>query len=90
MKHYYIADKTQPKGFLEITEAQWVIIMGTEEVRPYANKVYCGEMSIDDVPEEIREETQAVVKAKTARFGRYEDREISKDEALKIITGGAK
>ena len=88
MTHYYIADNTQPKGFVEVTEAEFYALIGTEETRPYANRVYRGELSIDEVPEELRAEVQAVVDTKIARWGTYETREITDSEALNIITGG--
>lgn len=55
MKHYYIADNTQPKGFIEVTETEFYALVGTEETRPYASKVYRGEISIEEVPEDLRE-----------------------------------
>lgn len=88
MKHYYITDNTQPKGFIEVSEAEFVALIGTEETRPYANKVYRGAISIDEVPEDLREAVQAVVDAKIARWGAYESRDIPDSEALDIITGG--
>ena len=88
MAHYYIADNTQPKGFVEVTEAEFYALIGTEETRPYANRVYRGELSIDEVPEELRAEVQTVVDTKIARWGTYETREITDSEALNIITGG--
>lgn len=88
MKHYYIADNTQPKGFIELTEAEWNAIVGTDEIRPYTNQVYRGIITIDEVPEELREEVQTVVNNKIARWGTYESRDIPDSEALNIITGG--
>lgn len=88
MKHYYIADNTQPKGFIELTEAEWNAIVGTDETRPYASQVYRGIIPIDEVPEELREEVQTVVNNKIARWGTYESRDIPDSEALNIITGG--
>lgn len=88
MKHYYITDNTQPKGFVEITEAEFYALIGTDETRPYASQVYRGELSIEEVPEDLREAVQAIVDAKIARWGTYETRELSDSEALNIITGG--
>lgn len=88
MKRYYIADKTQPKGFVELTEAEFVAIVGDDITRPYANKMYCGVMTIDEVPEECRKAVSAIVQNKIARFGTYESRDISDSKALSIITGG--
>lgn len=88
MNHYYISDKTKIQGFIEVTECEFESLVGSKEARPYVGKVYCGTMAIDDVPEELREETQAVVDARIARYGKYEDLDISKTEALNIIMGG--
>lgn len=88
MKHYYIADNTQPKGFIELTESEFYALLGTDELRPYANQVYRGIITIDEVPEELREEVQTVVNNKIARWGTYESRDILDSEALNIITGG--
>ncbi len=88
-KHYYIFDRSQPRGFVEITETEFLALTGDDITRPYANKVYRGEMSIDDVPEDLRESTAAVVAAKTERFGTWSERELTPQEALDIIVGGA-
>lgn len=86
--HYYITDPTAERGFVELTEAEWYALIGTEETRPYANKVYRGEMAMDEVPEELREEVAAVVEEKVKRWGLYSERELTSHEALNIITGG--
>lgn len=87
MTRYYVSTDNE-KGFEEITEAEWNALIGTEETRPYASKVYRGELSIEEVPEDLREAVQAVVDTKIARWGTYESRDISDSEALNIITGG--
>ena len=89
MTRYYITDPTAPKGFVELTETEWLSLFGTDETRPYASRVYRGEITLDDVPEDIREEVEAVVATKAARWGLYSEREISDKEALDILTGGA-
>ena len=88
MKRYYVTDNNQPKGFVELTESEFVVIVGDDTTRPYVNKVYCGAMTIDEVPEEYRETVSAIVQNKIARFGTYESRSIPDSEALNIITGG--
>lgn len=85
MKHYYLINKYAPRGFEEITEEEYIALSGLPPVKEYANKVYRGEMSIEDVPEEHRENTQTVVNAKIARLGAYQ---IPDAQALHIITGG--
>lgn len=85
MKHYYLLNRNTPRGFEEITEEEYLAVVGLPPVKDYAFKVYRGGMSIEDVPEEHREATQAVVDAKIARLGVYE---IPDAQALHIITGG--
>ena len=85
MKHYYIFNKNAPHGFEEVTEEEYLAVVGLPPVSNYAFKVYRGQMSIEDVPEEHREQTQAVVDAKIARLGVYQ---IPDAQALHIITGG--
>ena len=57
-------------------------LFGDETTRPYANKVYKGTLSIEEVPEELREAVQVVVDAKVAKWGKYEEPYISDSEAL--------
>lgn len=85
---YYISDPTAERGFVELTETEWFALMGDETTRPYAGKVYRGEMAIEDVPEDVREAVAAVVAEKVARWGLYSERELSDNEALNILTGG--
>lgn len=85
MKRYYLLNKTASHGFEELTEEEYITIVGVSPVKEYANKVYREEISITDVPDEYREQTQAVVCAKTDRLGVYH---VSDTEALNIITGG--
>ena len=89
MTRYCVRDTSAPKGYVEITEAEWISVVGTDEAAPYASKVYRGEITLDEVPEDIREEVEAVVQAKVERWGLYSEREISDKEALDILTGGA-
>ena len=85
MKHYYITDPSAEKGFVEVIEEEFNAIIGTEETRPYASKVYRGELSIEDVPEELQEAVQAVVDAKNARLGEYNKQEIPASELNNMI-----
>lgn len=77
---YYIADESQPNGFLEVSEAEYNAIFGDDVIRPYVQAVYCGDTVIDDVPEEHREAVLTAVTNKIARFGRYEDQEAAEDD----------
>ena len=88
MTRYYVSDPKVEKGFVELPESEWLALIGTEEVRPYAGKVYRGEVDITEVPEELREAVAAVVAEKVKRWGLYSERELAAHEALNIITGG--
>ena len=85
MTRYYIFNQSAEKGFEEVTEAEYNAIHGSEEVRPYAGKVYRGEMSIDDVPKAHRSECARIVEAREKRFGKYEDLPLTGDELKKIM-----
>ena len=85
MKHYYLSGPSADKGFVEVTETEFNAIVGTEETRPYANRVYRGELSINEVPEDLREAVQAVVDAKIARWGEYNKQEVSSEELKSLV-----
>ena len=71
MKRYCLFNRNAPTGVEEVTEQEYLAVVGLPPVKDYAFKVYRGKMSIEDVPEEHREATQAVVDAKIARLGAY-------------------
>ena len=85
---YYINNRKSESGFEEITETEWLAIIGDNDHRKYASQVYCGKISIEEVPEDKRETVQKIVNNKIARWGSFDNREISDSEALDIITGG--
>lgn len=87
MKHYYISDPTAEKGFIEVSEEEFTALLGTDETRPYATKVYRGLLSIEDVPEDLRAQVQTVVDNKIARFGEYNKQEIPAEELKSMIEG---
>ena len=80
MIRYYIVDAATDDGFAELTEEDFLAIMGDETVRPYASKVYRGLMSIEEVPEDLQEAVQAVVDAKIARWGEYDENNANADD----------
>ena len=80
MKHYYITDSTQPEGFVEVTESEWFDLLGEGDNRIYSSKVYKGIMTLDEVPEENREIVATIVANKIAKWGEYQEQDISSDE----------
>lgn len=85
MKHYYIIDPSAERGFIEVSEAEFTAIIGTEETKLYAHRVYHNELSINEVPEDLREAVQAVVDAKIARWGEYNKQKVSSEELQTMI-----
>lgn len=84
MTHYYISANNE-KGLEEITEAEWNAIIGQEPNTTYANKIYRGTMSIDEVPEEYRAEVETIVANKIAKWGEYKNQAVSAFELQNMI-----
>ena len=85
MKHYYITDPSAENGFVELTESEFLTIIGTEETRLYATRVYRSELSIEEVPEDLRETVQTIIDAKIARWGEYKNQKITSNELQTMI-----
>lgn len=84
-----IAIGTGPGG-VEITESEYNDLLS--EIREKAslvNQLYNGEITIDDVPEGWQDEIQRRVDERIAAEGIAEEQDISAEEALDIILGGA-
>ena len=76
-------------GGTEITEAEYNTLLA--EIREKASLVeqlYNGEITIDEVPVEWREEIQRRVDERIAAEGAAEEQDLSAEEALNIILGG--
>lgn len=67
---------------VEVTEQQYRELVGDRTTTPYANKVYSGAMSIEDVPEEHRETVRSIVAAREAFSGPYQ---LPDKEALRQL-----
>ena len=96
MRHYALYDNknnlvaigTGPGG-TEITEAEYNELLAMiREKAALVDKLYNGEISIDDVPVEWQEEIQRRVDERIAMQGTLEEQDISAEEALDIIVGG--
>ena len=77
-------------GGVEITEAEYNTLLA--EIREKAvlvEQLYNGEITIDDVPTEWQEEIQRRVNERIAAEGTAEEQDISAEEALEILLGGA-
>ena len=77
-------------GGTEITEAEYnALLSEIREKADLVNRLYSGEITIDAVPVEWQEEIQRRVDERIAAEGSAEEQDISEEEALEILLGGA-
>ena len=77
-------------GGTEITEAEYnALLSEIREKAAFVNKLYGGEITIDEVPADWQEEIQRRVDERIAAEGTAEEQDISVEEALEILLGGA-
>lgn len=77
-------------GGTEITEAEYnAMLAEIREKAAMVDKLYSGEITIDEVPADWQEEIQRRVDERIAAEGSAEEQDISADEALEILLGGA-
>ena len=76
-------------GGTEISEAEYnALLSEIREKAALVDKLYSGEIAIEDVPEEWQEEIQRRVDERIAAEGSAEEQDISAEEALNILLGG--
>ena len=81
---------TGGNGGVEITEAEYNRLLSEiREKADYVYRLYNGEITIDEVPEAWREEIQRRVEEQIAAEEAAEEQDISAEEALEILLGGA-
>ena len=77
-------------GGTEITEAEYNALLAAIREKAYlVDKLYSGEITIDAVPVDWREQIQHRVDERIAAEGSAEEQDISAEEALDILLGGA-
>ena len=77
-------------GGTEITEAEYnALLSEIREKATLVDKLYSGEITIDEVPLDWQEEIQRRVDERIAAEGSAEEQDISAEEALEILLGGA-
>ena len=78
------------RGGTEITEAEYnALLSEIREKVDLMDKLYGGEITIDEVPADWQEEIQRRVDERIAAEGSAEEQDISAEEALDILLGGA-
>ena len=77
-------------GGTEITEAEYnTLLAEIRDKADFVDKLYGGEITIDAVPVDWQEEIQRRVDERIAAEGTAEEQDISAEEALDILLGGA-
>ena len=77
-------------GGTEITESEYnVLLAEIREKADLVNKLYGGEITLDAVPAEWQEEIQRRVDERIAAEASAEEQDISAEEVLEILLGGA-
>ena len=77
-------------GGEEITEAEYNrLLTEIREKAALVDKLYSSEITIDEVPADWQEEIQRRVDERIAAEGSAEEQDISAEEALDILLGGA-
>ena len=77
-------------GGEEITESEYnTLLSEIREKAALVDKLYSGEITIDDVPNDWKEEIQRRVDERIQADGEAENQPISAEEAMDIILGGA-
>ena len=76
-------------GGTEITESGYnALLSEIREKAAMVDKLYSGEITIDEVPSDWQEEIQRRVDERIAAEGSAEEQDIPAEEALDIILGG--
>lgn len=83
-KHFYIFGGELEKGFAEVTESEFLAVVGNEEQRVYTTALYRDKIMVGDVPEDMREAVINIVAARVERFGEYVPYD---SESLEILVG---
>ena len=78
MKRFYISHPNIKK-LDEIQEEEFYSLVGNKNIHFYVNEVYHEIISLEDVPEEYRNEVQSCVSNRTARFGEYQSKATEED-----------
>ena len=83
----HITNKCYNNG-VEITEAEYnTLLAEIREKAALVDKLYSGEITIDDVPAEWQEEIQRRVDERIAAEGEAAEQDISGEEFLDMIEG---
>ena len=83
MKNYYIPSAYG--GLEQVTKEEYLSLFGDKEHRSYVNKLYCNTITINDIPEELRESVQSIVKAREYKYGKYANHPANQKDIQRLV-----
>lgn len=70
---------------VKVTKEEFIQLIGTRQTAPYVLAVWSEKMQINEVPEELREEVQAIVYNRLAWCGSYADQPVTDQELREFV-----
>lgn len=83
MKKYYIPSKDGNTE--QVTEKEYLSLFGDSSQRQYVNNLYKGTITLNDVPEEMQEVVQEIVKNRISRYGTYDALPASTNDIQHLV-----
>lgn len=80
---YYIFSETENK-LVECTESEYNTFNENLEYMTYVKQIYCGDITIDKVPEDKRVKVNELLESYIAEHGIYEDQPITGVELISM------
>lgn len=84
MIRYYVFENNDGT-IKEINKLEWDLLVGDDITVPYVTQVYNGQITIEDVPEDLRTKVSEIVANRVSRWGEYIESEISSEELQSMI-----
>lgn len=83
MKRYYIRTDNS-NGFEEVSEFMYLTLKSNKQNRAYADKLYRGEILLQDIPEDRRDSIQSIVSERIEKYGSYGAQPSDASEVLAL------
>lgn len=75
---------TNNRGLQEVTEAEFLSLFGDSTQHPYVTRLYRGDITLADVPEDLQEAVQTIVNNRIARWGLWRNLPASPHEVTAL------
>ena len=83
IKRLYALIDWKPRYYVrgeELTQIEYMGLTGNKEEHPYVSKLYHGEITAEEVPEEIRANVESIVRNRINRWGVYVKPEVTSNK----------